>query len=90
MYKKQLTGIFYQIKGNNSKMEKEVKSEIDVDLDFMVPVLVYEFQMGNLLSRNQMGDGQTIAKPNLSMPSEIGIKTLQVMNDVSIQILYTI
>ena len=90
MYKKQLTGIFYQIKGNKSKMEKEVKSEIDVDLDFMVPVLVYEFQMGNLLSRNQMGDGQTIAKPNLSMPSEIGIKTLQVMNDVSIQILYTI
>jgi hypothetical protein len=90
MYKKQLTGIFYQIKGNNSKMEKEVKSEIDVDLDFMVPVLVYEFQMGNLLSRNQMGDGQTIAKPNLSMPSDIGIKTLQVMNDVSIQILYTI
>jgi hypothetical protein len=90
MYKKQLTGISYQIKGNNSKMEKEVKSEIDVDLDFMVPVLVYEFQMGNLLSRNQMGDGQTIAKPNLSMPSDIGIKTLQVMNDVSIQILYTI
>jgi hypothetical protein len=90
MYKKQLTGIFYQIKGNNSKMEKEVKSEIDVDLDFMVPVLVYEFQVGNLLSRNQMGDGQTIAKPNLSMPSDIGIKTLQVMNDVSIQILYTI
>jgi hypothetical protein len=90
MYTKQLTGIFYQIKGNNSKMEKEVKSEIDVDLDFMVPVLVYEFQMGNLLSRNQMGDGQTIAKPNLSMPSDIGIKTLQVMNDVSIQILYTI
>ena len=35
MYKKQLTGISYQIKGNNSKMEKEVKSEIDVDLDFM-------------------------------------------------------
>jgi hypothetical protein len=90
MYKKQLTGIFYQIKGNNSKMEKEVKSEINVDLDFMVPVLVYEFQVGNLLSRNQMGDGQTIAKPNLSMPSDIGIKTLQVMNDVSIQILYTI
>lgn len=90
MYKKQLTGIFYQIKVNNSKMEKEVKSEIDVDLDFMVPVLVYEFQMGNLLSRNQMRDGQTIAEPNLSMPSDIGIKTLQVMNDVSIQILYTI
>jgi hypothetical protein len=36
-------------------MEKEVKSEIDVDLDFMVPVLVYEFQMGELIKQKPNG-----------------------------------
>jgi hypothetical protein len=39
------TGIFRQIKGHNSRTKKVVQSKIKLDLPFMVPDLVYQFQI---------------------------------------------
>ena len=41
--------VFYQqIKGHNYRTEKVVKFEIELDLTFKVPDLVYKFQMISL------------------------------------------
>jgi hypothetical protein len=37
--------IFWQTKEHNSRMEQVVKSKVDLGLPFMVPDLVYKFQM---------------------------------------------
>jgi hypothetical protein len=44
-FKQKSTIIFWQFKGHNSRTEKVLKSEIECDLPYMVPDIVYEYQM---------------------------------------------